>query len=446
MNKHEDFTLLHEVYNLAENNPSAFLFLDPDKYKFLIENGCIEWQKNSLKKKNWFRPTKKLETVYLNYMEQVTVKTTLYSEDSKGRIRMWEGWVSPDEQGIFYTDGLMGGKMKTPTFKESREINVGKSNYVTKSANSYLMLQQEVEKKIKDNYFYTIAEVQNQNPLEKFRPMLATPHDKVKITYPCLVQPKLDGARCNALKLGLKSREGRDFISTPHIFKSLQAVFKFLETDFILDGELYNHTLKDSFEKIMSLIRKTKPELEDLIESRNMIQYHIYDILLPNKPNTTQLERLKLLNSLRKALSNIPYIKFVKTILVENAEQMEEAYNTFLQEGYEGMIIRNLSAKYDVNLRSKNLIKRKDFEDAEFEILDILEGEGTWAGAAKKVVIRLDENNTQECGLAGTFENNIGLLVNKQHYIGKKATVTYFGRTAYNELRFPVIKDINRQD
>ena len=47
----------------------------------------------------------------------------------------------------------------------------------------------------------------------------------------------------------------------------------------MLDGELYNHGLKDDFEKIISCVRKTKPTDADRAESRKLVQFHCYDIV-----------------------------------------------------------------------------------------------------------------------------------------------------------------------
>ena len=47
----------------------------------------------------------------------------------------------------------------------------------------------------------------------------------------------------------------------------------------ILDGELYNHDLRDNFEKIISLVRKQKPTDEARLESAENVQFHCYDII-----------------------------------------------------------------------------------------------------------------------------------------------------------------------
>jgi len=99
-------------------------------------------------------------------------------------------------------------------------------------------------------------------------------------------QPKLDGVRCliqNEKREGYEvvtaySRTGKEWKNINHILGQLRPFFdKFPEV--VLDGELYNHDLRDNFEKIISLVRKTKPTDEDRVESAEKVQFHCYDIV-----------------------------------------------------------------------------------------------------------------------------------------------------------------------
>ena len=90
------------------------------------------------------------------------------------------------------------------------------------------------------------------------------------------MQPKLDGVRCLFTKDGAFSRTGKQFMNVQHIEKMLNHFFKTCPWT-VLDGELYNHDLRDDFEKIISLVRKQKPTDKDRAEAHKMIQYHVYD-------------------------------------------------------------------------------------------------------------------------------------------------------------------------
>ena len=41
---------------------------------------------------------------------------------------------------------------------------------------------------------------------------------------------------------------------------------------------MYNHGLKDDFNKIISLVRKTKPTDEDRLEAAQYTEFHCYDV------------------------------------------------------------------------------------------------------------------------------------------------------------------------
>ena len=116
------------------------------------------------------------------------------------------------------------------------------------------------------------------------KPMLAYPVSDKPINYDdkVFMQPKLDGVRCliqyDNSKVTAYSRTGKEWKNIDHILFNLKPWFA-LNPDVILDGELYNHDLKNDFEKIISLVRKQKPDDIDMIESADMVQFHCYDII-----------------------------------------------------------------------------------------------------------------------------------------------------------------------
>jgi ATP-dependent DNA ligase len=91
-----------------------------------------------------------------------------------------------------------------------------------------------------------------QNKLSK-QPMLAYKVGKKEVDWSekVFMQPKLDGVRCVISKDGAYSRTGKEWLNIHHITTNLEPFFeKYPEV--VLDGELYNHELKDDFEKIIS--------------------------------------------------------------------------------------------------------------------------------------------------------------------------------------------------
>jgi DNA ligase-1 len=108
-----------------------------------------------------------------------------------------------------------------------------------------------------------------------------------------------------------------------------------------------------------------------------------------------------------------------------------------MENGYEGQIIR-LDKPYE-HKRSKYLLKRKEFKDAEFEIVDVVEGDGQRSGTVGYCVIKLPNDKTCKSNVKGTFQYLAELLKNKKELIGKMATVKYFCETPDGVPRFPYI-------
>lgn len=376
----------------------------------------------------------------------------LYTEDSTGRIRTWECQITNNEDGLYgiqYRDGIQGGKIKEWQFKEAKEKNVGRANHMTPENQAIAMVDMEEGKKLRKNYFKTEEDAKNN---KLFMPMLAHKFEKYvsKLPKDVCVQPKLDGARCNiywcniAQKVVARTRTGKDYSAVlDHVVEEVVTLLT-QNKSLVLDGELYNHELKENFEKMMSLVRQGKPGKWDMEQAVEMIEYHVYDVYNKDNPAAKFDERDTLVKLIFNAAS-FKYLKQVPTIMC-NLDEHQDIEDAYLELGYEGIMVRLTDSTYKVDGRSQGLLKKKVFTDAEFEILEVVEGEGSWKGCAKKLVIRLPDGRTQSTGIDGSAEINKERLENKHLLIGKLATVRYFRLTSDNKLYIPVCKDINRHD
>ena len=75
-------------------------------------------------------------------------------------------------------------------------------------------------------------------------------------------------------------------------------------------------------------------------------------------------ERWKLLNSLS------PDLKICDLKIVNNFNELQQAHTKYVEDGYEGLIIRTMKGIYQPDHRSSSLLKFKSFKDDEFEIVD----------------------------------------------------------------------------
>ena len=375
---------------------------------------------------------------------------TLYKRDKKGKVRAWT--VEHDAVSYWTISGIHpDGKMtKTaPTFVEQK--NVGKANETSLEQQVLNEVASKIQYQIDQGFTYEIPSEE-----KRFEVSLANKYqdriEKNKLDFPYIVEPKLDGVRCYIKMVDgvvrMFSRKHKEFVACPHIAAN-EFVTKFFETypDAILDGELYNHRLKDDFNKIVSLVKKTKPKYEDLIESAKLVQYHCFDSYYPSEPQLIYSERKTRLLDILKHNNwvghHIDDVNKDSFYLVGvgwvhhfiggwKLELSQEVYNKILVESYiEGAVNRGYEGvmlKKDVPYffgRSFDMLKYKKFFDKEYRIVDFEEGNGNLVGIASAVICETEDGQTFKAGVMGTQDYARDLFTNKDLYKGKMATIVY---------------------
>jgi len=273
--------------------------------------------------------------------------------------------------------------------------------------------------------------------VENIKAMLAHKYNEDKADYPAFIQPKLDGVRCLFTAKGAFSRANNQFMNVEHIEQALKPFFAKNPTA-ILDGELYNHELKDDFEKIISLVKKRKPTDNDRLEAAELVQYHIYDVV--SMTIAGYATRLNYLNS--EVYSKLTWpIMHVDTQVAHDFDDATNFHAKNLKLGYEGSIYRSWSGKYK-GTRSWDLMKFKDFHDAEATIIGYEIGKGKREGTLGKFIMKDYDGNEFGCppGKGYNYEDLANMLENIHDYIGQWATFTYFERTKAGSYRHPHYK------
>ena len=284
------------------------------------------------------------------------------------------------------------------------------------------------------------------------KPMLAHKYDKSRVDWsqPVYMQPKLDGVRCliqyevfpisqGGARIVAYSRTGKEFMNIEHIKKDLELFFE-QQPDVILDGELYNHDLRDDFEKIISLVRKQKPTDEDKSNARELIQFHCYDYIetVMNQPYSYRMNQLVCSNIYSYCIKYVP----AKKALCEKGSKVIHGAN--LHKGYEGSIMR-LDGKYKHG-RSYDLMKFKDFSDTEATIVDWVEGKGKRIGTIGKFIAIDSEGIRFGMPVMDKFKYLQENFEEMQGWVGKTATFTYFERTKANSYRHPLFKALRNYE
>jgi DNA ligase-1 len=372
----------------------------------------------------------------------------LYKRGSKKQLLQWQIAVAGNV--ITRCHGQVGGKIVEESETIATGKNVGHSNETTPAQQALAEAQSEVEKQI-SRKGYTAdrakAEAGGNDQLGVISPMLAQKHTERGryIKWPCYGQPKLDGMRILASFDGeeteLFSRERKPIVGVPHIAAAITARCKALKIRRgIFDGEAYNHELKASFGKIISMMKKLQPGNE-------IVNYCIYD--LPSIESTPWTHETVAGFEVRKrGLDALDQLMFgggapllrVETRILNNWGEAQAWFAELVVLGYEGMMLRNMEGSYAVGARSNDLQKVKEFDEDEFEILGAEEGTGKFAGLAI-FVCRAANGKEFRCNPPGALnERELGAMRGK---IGKKLTVQYFGLTDAEQVpRFPTGKAI----
>lgn len=363
---------------------------------------------------------------------------TLYKRDKNGKVRAWT--IEHDDVSYWTISGIYpDGKMtKTaPTFVEQK--NVGKANETSLEQQVFNEVASKIQYQIDQGFTYEIPSEE-----KRFEVSLANKYqdriEKNKLDFPYTTEEKLDGVRCwismdNNGNIVMRSRKNKEFVSCPHI-KDNEIVKRFFKNypDGILDGELYNHELKDDFNKIVSLVKKSKPKAEDLSLSARTIMFYCFDAYFPSMNYLPYSKRKEIILSLATSYewtvgSNpkmVNYLHFyvvgAVSNLVSNENEVEGAITEAVSKGYEGIMLKK-DVPYFFG-RSFDMLKYKRFVDSEFEIVDIEEGLGNSAGLASAIVCKSGDN-TFKAGIIGDNNYSRNLLINKGKVIGKMATVVY---------------------
>ena len=249
-------------------------------------------------------------------------------------------------------------------------------------------------------------------------PMLATHYDKSRVKFPCLVQAKIDGVRAVFCLIGsevhILSRTGKEY-NVPHLREWAERHKTLLP----LDGEIYNHK-ELTFQQICSAVKCYSPWT-------NKLKYVVYDRPIKDVPNKVRWAGI--------VFDDGQFVEHCLTVCAYSYDEIERWHDYFVQQGYEGAIIRNMDGKY-IEGRSNNLMKYKKFDTTEYRICGVHEESGKDKGTA---IFLLESDGGQFYARpTGPMSLRAKYLAEKDSIIGKMCTVQHFGLTDAGVPRFPV--------
>lgn len=380
---------------------------------------------------------------------------TLVTRDSKGKIRVVEAhceW-SDEEYGFVITrfSYQYNGKR---TQQPNLVIKKGKANRtVTEQAklefNSLVNKwkdkgYKELTLDIED---YSEAELDKLLPKEvtdnngMLKPMLAKDYNKASasiLDHKWYGSKKIDGVRCLMYykdgEVYTASRGGKNYDSSlEHITQHPDVINFFQENpEIILDGEIYIHGL--SLQSISGLVR-----LDVNVNNRcKELQYWIYDIVDPEMKFSDRLKVLEELVTLsfEHSTANIVMVEHVPC---EGWLQIKALHDKYVAEGFEGIVIRNPDKTYGVNKRTNDMLKVKNYKEAEFVITGISEG---LRDEDMCFVCETEDGIEFKAKPMGSRELKQEYRENIDSIIGKMATVKYFYLSDDGTPLQPVLKAI----
>lgn len=359
----------------------------------------------------------------------------LISRDSKSKLRVVMISCEWDEEKQLYrlkrlTGQFQGKMIEQPVI----EITKGKvkrtiSEQAALEFNSHVKKYLDKGYKCISDYGYTSLEnfdekvVPKSNTDQKglVKPMLCEQYDFndskfEKITWKA--STKLDGLRTMLYyKDGViytSSRGGKDYnVAATYIREDayLKSLFEG-NPNLILDGELYKHGW--NLQKISGLGR-----LETLHDDHKELKFYCYDIVDESATFEQRYNRLQTFTETDKFI-------LVQHVDVKGNDNIKALHDRYISEGYEGLVLRDPSKTYKCGSRSNRMLKVKEFVDAEFEVIDLVEG---LRDEDMCFLLTTKEGNTFKAKPVGDRQLKQWYRDNLELLIGKMATVKYFGFT-----------------
>ena len=374
---------------------------------------------------------------------------TLFGKATTGKVKQWAIRVFEDNNVaiIEVQHGYLDGKLQTNQKVISLGKNIGKKNETSPLQQAISEAQSDWIKKKENGYseqsntssdqsLKTLTDSDEKLPINSRSkgfdadvPSVMLAHDYNKrskdIKFPCYIQRKFDGTRCIAIpSKGIFSRNKKSYPHLEHITKEINR----LPPSFVLDGELYSDSL--TFQEIVGLVKKDTLTEND--KSKQLqIKFYVYD-LVKDQPYQLRYTNLQLLFRKYK----FQHLVLVQTELCQDEKQMKQKHDQYVEEGFEGIMLRNREGAYKGS-RSVDLQKYKQFFDAEYEVVGFQDGQGLEEGCVIWTC-KTSDNKTFSCRPRGSREDRQEMFLDGQSYIGKKLTVRYQEETNDGLPRFPV--------
>lgn len=355
-------------------------------------------------------------------MEVIKSSPILQDTAKTGKTKYWQAHIVTDGDN-FYTQTSFYQDTKSGVSKKQHSDpylctpkNVGKKNETTSETQAEFEFTSMVQHRLDKGYHE-----KGKKSTALLKPMLAHKYKqhRKKLNAPYFIQPKLDGFRMLMNGTSGWTRGGKLLI--PECIQHLL----FDTKGYIIDGELilpHNPPLQQTARAAKKFYPEVSPTL----------LYRVYDVVIEDK---TFEERYEILKELIAHAP--PNVVLVETFPASSEEEVLKYHTDFIQQGVEGSIIRGNDLGYEIGNRSYNLLKHKDFLDAEFRIMRVFDGDGRMKNKAIFECITLDGEFFNVVP-QGSMEYREELFNRGEELVGKDLTVRYQSLSNLGIPIFPV--------
>lgn len=392
------------------------------------------------------------------------LKIDLISRDSKGKLRVVFISYKWDEERQCYvinrSTGTYNGKLI-----EQPELLITKGK-AKRSVTEQVQLEfnslvkkykdkgyKELDRSIDEYNEEELDEIVGSNATNQFgvlKPMFAKQEDKVTnrkiFEKEWYGSRKIDGVRClmywDGQEIRTASRGGNNYDQSTQFIRKHPEFVKYFKDNpnIILDGELYKHG--KSLQQISGAAR-----LEKDAEGMDWLQYFVYDVVDISKRFEERIKELGYLESVlpvefdpnREYKDGELRVQVVPHVLIKGWDNMIQLHDKYVNEGWEGLVIRDPSKPYKPNGRTNDMIKIKHYQDAEFKITGLSEG----LREEDMCFTLITEDGIEfKAKPMGSRELKQQYRENLDRLIGKMATVKYFYLSDDGTPLQPVLKAI----
>lgn len=245
--------------------------------------------------------------------------------------------------------------------------------------------------------------------------MLCKPFDPRKVTFPCYVEPKIDGIRATWVNGAFRTRNGLKIQGLEVLEEEIKSLLPFE-----WDGELTIPGL--SFQEASGQLRS--------------------DASTPNAQFTIFAARNASLAAFHdKEKSVPPHICFVPAIKCFFLDDIYREYSRFRDLGFEGAVVKRPEYKY-VGARTYDWMKLKPLEDGEFKVTGMYEGEGKYKGQLGGITVDFN-GRPNDVGTGFTDEQRYSYWNNPAwNPVGQMAHIEFMEKTDDGNMRHSRFKDI----